>query len=416
MSSTDPQNAHPRFGFTPQRMTTSLTDSSLTGAAFDRPAGMTNISAVGVFTLTGGTGQVNVAIQASNDGVGWTSISSLPSTLRFTATATRSLFQPVSVGGIPVDRFSKLRFLATADSGTPVFTLEIAAQGISRDSEIFRPDSFSSAQTVLTRASATESSSEIVRPAGVRYASVMLVPTNVALGAASSFLFVVQGSLDEGATWQTIPSGGVAATSGVSITGNIPSFYDGKFGTSMVDLSGYDRLRFQVTDVGGAGTSYTITVHVCMDSVDWSVDDNTNGDLTISRIAGYFQVLSLGAEAANAIVATCRVVGISGVLLGNQFQAQLYLSNLSGCGLLNLSGNGTFTAVGGGGSALSPTGASQIIVNPGSDGEFTVTITDAVVEAIYLGAITAQVANQDGQGQGQGGWVFQSEEQTVTFA
>jgi hypothetical protein len=376
MSTSPSSNQHPRFGFNEVRpWAGELSDTALAGDSFPRTSGLFDLCLVVDFELTAGSGEVNVGLEGSNDGVNWVGLGSFPATEYFTASGQNSL-------DVDCERWTYLRVRAVVVSGAPTFTMDVWTVGIQGDSEKFLRT------TDVSRDGNTENAGTVnIRPRGTKFVNVQVISTGVVLDGVTSYDVVLQGSPnyeqdDPGsAVWVDLNS--------VSVTGDGQEIMvDGL--SKLIDLQCYNWFRFLVRDNGAAGASsdYTMEILLSMDSGDWvlvttgAADEGGGSDITPALLEVLFG--TPGAEAADTIQVPFTVVDGEGNPVTTAKRVEFLVYDTTQAGELDLAANATFSAVGGGASAVAGLTTNRVLVITDASGIGTLDVLDAAAETVYV--------------------------------
>lgn len=380
-SNNTPQDAHPRFGFTEKRIINeALTDTSLTGTTVERTAGLREVVALGVFSLTAGAGSVGLRLEASNDGVNWFTLSQTSPTELFTADGQVQILNAAGSGQVDLQHFNYVRARASVVAGAPTFSLQVIVTGIARDCE-----KFTRSATWGPRAGATPTEQIAAlfrRPAGTLLTNVQVNASGVVLGTLTSFDVVLQGTPDGGATWVDIGVAPVTADGSQLMAVDTETFFS---------LGSYANLRYLVRDNGaanGATAFESIEVLGTLDSCDWVIDGDGQSGSPFDPSEVFISVgFGLpGAEAADKIPISLQVFDADGAPLAESRKIELLVYDTSNAGDLDLAFNATFDAVTAG-TAVSGIGTNRLAVLTDGSGAATVEILDAAAETVYLTAV-----------------------------
>lgn len=375
---------HPRYGFTEQRIIdTNLTNVALTGVAVERRVGMRFAVVVGLYSLTGGGGEVSLIIEGSNTGVNWFELSRTASTELFTTDGQVVVLNAAAGDGqVDLERWEFIRIRAVIVSGAPVFSLHTIVTGIARDSEKFLVPS---TLALLGVAPTLVSSANYIRPAGTRFVNLEVVATGVVLGGLANFVFAFQGSPDDGTTYVDIATRNFVGDFVEAFTVD---------GQRMFDLGQYANLRLQIRHGGGVpggATSATVNARLSLDSADWTADDEsgTSGGVDVTSV-----FLSAVFDAPTPEVADTRTIGVQlfdgeGAPLNEVRKIELILYDTVDAGDQDLALNAIFSAVitGTGVSALS---TNRLTLNTNALGFARVAVTDPAVETAFITAVNAR--------------------------
>lgn len=396
MSTSPTSNQHPRFGFNAVQLYpggVALTQASLTAAGVARTAGLGEVCVIGTFTLTAGTGEVNMILEGTNDGANWVTLGQLDLTDLLTTNGQVGILNPDNGQQVDVEHWAMLRVRAVIVSGSPTFSLLVEVGGIHRDSEKFllRPQASFSDTTVtpITRAVAgTNAAPAHTRPRGTKFTNIQGLASGVNLDGGTSFDATLQGSPDYDpsnpavATWVDIAS--------FSVTGNGSFVITDGSGSDFIDLACYPYFRIAVVDVGGPGgnAAYTINYWLSLDSMDWLVTGDASGSSVVGLDLGLLEVVfgAPGAEVGDAIAISFAVVDALGQPLPGSRRVEFILYDTTNAGYLDLATNATFLAPTAG-TALSALGTNRLIVDTAADGTGTLNISDVQVETVYLTGI-----------------------------
>jgi hypothetical protein len=406
-SNNNPLDLHPKFGFSQQQMiNTALTGAAPTGSAVQRPAGVRSVVAVGIFTLSAGTGEVSLILEGSNDGTNWFVVSQTALTEYFTTNGQTQVLNDAGDGLVDLEHLRYVRVRTVTVSGTPTYSLQVIVTGIARDCEGFvRQASFGPR---LGATPTSQSSTSFTRPQGTLLTNVQVNASGVVLGTLTSFEAVLQGSPDGGTTWLDI---GVA-----TITGNGSQLMPSLDNETFFSLGAYYMLRFLVRDVGVANgvTAFTSIALVCtLEDCDWVIDDGAGGGgsspFDPSNIFVSVAFGSPGAEAANTIDISGQIFDADGAPLAESRKIELLVYDTSQAGDLDLALNATFSAVGTG-TAIAGVATNRVVLTTNASGQFTVSVLDVAVESVYVTAVTPSGPQTTPQ------IIAQSAEATLTFA
>lgn len=380
-SNNTPQDAHPRFGFTEKRIVNeALTDLSLVGTMVERTAGLREVVALGVFTLTGGAGSVGFGLEGSNDGVNWFTLSQSGPTELFNTNGQVEILNQSGSGEVDLEHFRYIRVRAQVVAGAPVFSLQVIVTGIARDSEKFtRTESFGPRLGLIP---GTQNSAMKPRPAGTLLTNAQINATGVVLGTLASFDVALQGSPDGGTTWVDI---GI-----VSITAD-GSQLMAVGGETFFSLSQYAHVRVQVRDNGvpNAVTAFTdITLIYTLDNVDWVIDDGGAGGSAFdpSDVFIAVQLAPPGAEVADVIQISLQIYDADGAPLAAVRKLELILYDSSLSGDMDLALNAVFNAVAVGTGVIG-LATNRLVLATDASGAATVDVLDVNVENVFITAV-----------------------------
>jgi hypothetical protein len=405
-SNNTPADAHPRFGFSEKRLIDeSLTDGSLTGTAVMRTAGLRDVVALGVFTLTGGSGEVGFRIEASNDGVNWFTLTQTSPTQLFTTNGQVEILNDAGSGQVDLEHFVWIRARATIVSGAPTFSLQVIVSGIANDCEKFLRDVTFGPR--LGTAPAIINGTMKPRPAGTLLTNVQVNASGVVLGGLTSFDVALQGSPDGGTTWVDI---GVVA---ITADGSELMAVDGE---TFFSMGSYFYFRVQVRDNGAASgsTAYeAIEVLGTLDSCDWVLIGADSGGADPFDPSEVFIAVGFGApgpEAADIIPISLQVFDASGAPLAEIRKIELILYDTSNAGDIDLSLNAIFDAVSVG-TAIDGLATNRLVLLTDASGAATVDIENTSgADTNYLTAVN----NRGPQAMPQ--LIAKSGEATLVFA
>lgn len=392
-SSNSPLDSHPRYGFSETELINeALTDESLSGTSTLRVPGLLYAVVMGTFTLTSGSGVVQLLVEGTNDGTNWVTLGATSPTENFTTDAQFQLLNAVGTGQVSLQHWNRVRVRAVIVSGTPVFSLACRVAGIARDGEKFmRGQDLPFARSGATPT--TQNSSVFNRPAGTMLANCQVVASGVVLDGLTGFYVRLQGSpekSDAPTVWVTIAESQITASGAVTL---LDANTDAE---SFFSLSQYFRFRFQVVDNGSAGasTAFTaLTFYLTLDDSDWVIDGEGEGSSgIISDAFVSVQFASPAAEVGQTRNITGQIYGSDGAPLAEARKIELILYDTALAGDVDLSTNGTFTAVVAGTAVLGLT-TNRLVLTTTATGAFTVTVTDASVETIYITAVNPQGPN-----------------------
>ncbi len=407
-SNNTPADAHPRFGFTEKRIINeALTDSALVGVAVPRTAGLQFVVAMGTFTLSAGTGEVQLLVEGSNDNANWVTLGQTAPTENFT---TNGQFQILNAGGtgqVDLEHWAWIRTRAVIVSGTPSFSLATIVTGIARDcSKAMRGNNDPFGPRLGTTPTA-QNSTVFKRPAGTLLANCQAVASGVVLGGLTSFDVAVQGSPDGGTTWVDLATASITADGAVVLLDDTSRFFS---------LSQYFNLRFRVIDNGAAGvtTAFTsITFYLSLDDCDWVIDGDASGagsgGLTPSDVFVSVDFGTPGAEAANTIAIGGQVYDADGAPLAEARKIELIVYDTSQAGDEDLSTNATFSATNTG-TTISGLATNRLVLTTDASGAFNVDVLDVAVESVYVTAVNPRGPNATPQ------LIAAATEATLTFA
>jgi hypothetical protein len=382
VSTSPSSNQHPRFGFTSQLLIDQvLTDSSLVGASKVRLAGLFEVSVVAVCTAFVGVAQVNLIVEGSNDNANWFLVAQLTAATYFTTTGQKVL-NPTAEQIVSLERFQYVRVRSAIVAGAPTFSMQVFVAGIQGDSESF-VDTKSFTRTAGTVTQVTPN----IRPAGVSFVNVQIDTAGLNLGGAASIQVALQGSpnyetgmVPANQVWQDLVTTSVTANGAamMSISGD-----------RLIDLAGYDWFRIELRDVGGVSVAYAIDTYVSMDSGDWifaTLNIPSGGGSIPGLDTGLLSVQfsAPGVEAANTIIVPFQVLDSNGNPVTASVRVEFIVYDTANAGDLDLAATATFSAVGGGASAISGIATNRVAVDTSATGIGTLSILDAAVETVYL--------------------------------
>lgn len=373
-----------RAGYNENRFgTPSLTNSSLTGSAITVPQGILECCVVASLTVTGGTGSIRLILEGSHDATNWHTISQLPESELLTTNGSIAALNADAGSVTLLQRWTFIRVRAVeVTASSYVWSMAILLTGIAHNGE-------RNLQTYTNTRTATSDVSDAQnRAIGGRYATIQVVCTALALGGATSISVDLQGSPDGGTTW--IAMGDQIS---VTATGSQQMTQDSAL---LADLGHFQNFRLLTQDVGGAATSYTISLYLGVDTSDWFAAIPVGGIASIpSSLLDSLVVIEADtptAESSNARDVTVRLLSMDGSPLPVQRVIKLILSDTQFAGDGDLATNATFTAVGAGTSIAGLT-TNELVVRTTTAGLATVTITDTATETVYLSATLAGVPN-----------------------
>lgn len=382
---------HPRFGFTPKFLINgSLTDTSLTGTAVARTAGLRFCLCAGLFTLTAGTGEVALIVEGSNDdGANWFEIARTPPTDLFDTDGQLIVLNDSGSGLVDLERFDVVRVRASIESGTPTFSLQVLLTGIARDSEKFlRTASFVQASGLPIATLPVQNSSMLVRPAGTLLVNCQVVTSGLVLGALTSVDAILQGRADD-------PSGSQAATwidlGEVTITADGAQLMEVN-SERLFSLGAYPNFRFRIegTGVTSATTAFeSVAFWLTLDSADWTADgDSASGgggsDAGEVFITAEFGVP--GVEGADTIDIAIQLFKADGSVLSEARPIEVIVYDTTQAGDFDLAANATFSAVAGG-TAIAGLTTNRVLLTTDATGAATLSVLDASVETVFLSAV-----------------------------
>jgi hypothetical protein len=368
-------NQHPRFGFNEVRpWTGTLSDTALAGASFARTSGLFQLCVVADFELIGGSGEVGLVLEGSNDGTNWVALDGLSATDYFSASGQKNF-------DADCERWTYLRVRSAIISGTPVFSMDVWTVGIQGDSEKFlRTFNF-------VRSAVSEEGEVKVRPRGTKLVNVQAEASNVSLGGATSFDLVLQGSPN---FESDDPASAVWVELGrITFTGDGSQVMVDDL-TRLIDLECFNWFRFITEDVGGVGTSYTIDAQLSMDSGDWVlVSTSASGGDVPSLEEALLEVVfgTPGAEGAttpDTIELPFNIVDGNGDPVAGVKTIEFLVYDTSLAGDLDLAANATFSAVGSGATAVDGISTNRVLVTTDSSGQGDLSILDASAETVYV--------------------------------
>lgn len=382
-SNNTPLDLHPRFGFTEKRIINAvLTDASLASAAVPRTAGLESVVAMGTFTLIGGTGEVQLIVEGSNDNASWVVLGQTVAPSNFSANGQFEILNAIGTGQVSLEHWAWIRVRAAILAGTPDFSLAVIVTGIARDCSKYMRDPDSPFGPRLGAVPTVQNGDNFIRPAGTLLANCQVVATGVVLGTLTSFDVAVQGSPDGGTTWVDL------ATASITASGTVVLLEEGD---RYFTLSQYYNLRFQVRDNGVANgaTAFTaITFYLSMDDCDWIIDGQDSGG---GGGAGTDAFISVqfglpGLQAGNDITIAGQVYDADGAPLLESRKIELIVYDTSQAGDLDLAANATFTVVGTGTDIIG-LGTNRLVLTTDASGAFEIIVTDAVAETVFVTAV-----------------------------
>lgn len=346
----------------------SITNASLNGTTTLRPGGLTEVSIlVNVTAHSGGGNTQTVILEGSNDG--GTNFHTIWQTDASSAlSATGAVVMNNTNGNvIDISRWQRIRVRLTSTGGT--FTASVKVSGFNKPAEALLQT------TSFTRSAATENGAAFGRQGGSRYASVQVVCTALVLGAATSISVDLQGSMD-GTTWVNL-----ASTVSV-VTTNSQVMQQG--GNELIDLGGFNRFRFVAADVGGAATSYTLAGYIGTDGSDWLINDGASAsNVSFNSTFAIADLISVGAEAGNAIAVEYQLLKFDGTPLLGARQIAVVLSDTDLAGDFDLATNATIASATTG-TLVAGTGTNAAVLTTTTAGLFGISVSDAMAETVYV--------------------------------
>lgn len=413
MATSPINNLHPRLGFNPiVPQSRVLTDASLVGESFERPAGLLEVSVIGGFVLTAGLGEVNLLLEGSNDGTNYVILGQLATGNYFDTNGQQKVLNPASNGQLSVGHWLRLRVRAVVVSGAPTFTLTTYVGGIKRDSEkqLLGPVTATGGDNplVLSAGGALPVPTTWRRPAGTGLTNVQVVVSGVVLDGATSIDAVLEGSLDGNAPFQEL-----ARVTFVADGNDVMVFS----GDNLINLGAYPyfRVRPEVVGVLGGLTAFSLSYFLTLDSADWSLDPgaDSSGGATPVLDSAMLQAIIPSPTPVVApadITVTGQLVDADGNPISGSRRIELVVYDTTLAGDLDLSANLTFAAVNTG-TALAGLTTNRLALATDASGFFSVDVTQAVP-----GAETAFFTAVQHRGpQATKTLIWQADQATLTF-
>ena len=368
------------YNFSEFRFTTdTVTSAALNGTTQARPAGLFVASVVGSLTVTAGSGTIRLILEGTNDGTTWFVISQSTVAQAFSLTGEVRSLNEDDQSLVNVQRFRSLRVRATVLTTTAApFTWSLSVEW---SGMMLAGSSILQTSPSLAFAGASPTNDAVFgRQAGAIFASLQATVAAGFVQNGATVFANLQGSLDGGTVWVTI-----AQSIAITAAGSQQVFQDG---FPLINLGGFNFLRFQISFVGGPPTG-SVIFNLCYDSADaragiYAVSADA-GELPSTTFA-IVQADAPTAEAANTRTVTVRLEQADGSPLAaiRRMRAILYVG--AGAGLSGLSPNATFSAIALG-TAQSAFGTNTLSFSTDATGVATLSILDAAVETVQLSVL-----------------------------
>jgi len=348
-------------------------------------------------TAVAGGARIRTWLEGSNDNVNWHAIvASAEDQVIDTTAQVRALGEDMA-SVVDLSRWSRIRVRAE-DLAAGTFTIVVTLSGVRLPGQ-----AYANIETALTRTAATVNGTTFSRQGGARYASVTVGCTAIVNGG-QTVLGRLQGSPDGGTTWITI-----ATSATFDAAGSVILLQDG---SDIIDLGGFDTLRFQLFDTGV--TSYTCATYLSTDSMDHLLSADAGGPNVADILSDALVNITQDAATVEALDqrnVTLRVETLTGSPLLAERLYKIILSDSINAGDNDLATNAVFGAIiGGDGTLISGGGTNEAIVRSSATGTVTIGIIDAATETVYLMAVEGGVPKAARM------LIIECEQQAIAFA